>query len=332
MTLNSSDHQTDSTISRPTLVDSMLDLVGKTPMVRLSRLTPTERAEIIIKLESFNPSFSVKDRICHAMIESAEQEGKLKPGYTVVEPTSGNTGNGLAMVCAVKGYRLIVTMPEGMSVERQKQMSHYGAKVILTSARKAMQGAIDKAEEIIATNPNCFMPNQFVNKANIKIHRETTAREILKTLDGKIDAFVAGIGTGGTISGVGEVLKKETPGVLIVGVEPQKSAVISGGKKGLHSIQGLGAGFVPPLLNREIIDEIMCCEDQEAYHFSSKLAQEEGISAGMSAGAAAWAAMNLAQRLGLGKRVVTILPDAWERYLSLNLDDSLSKGSWDVMI
>ena len=330
--MKKSDQFTDSPISRPALVDSMLDLVGKTPMVRLSRLTPTERAEIIIKLESFNPSFSVKDRICLAMIEAAEREGKLKPGYTVVEPTSGNTGNGLAMVCAVKGYRLIVTMPEDMSVERQKQMSHYGAQVILTPARKAMQGAIDKAEEIISTNPNCFMPNQFVNKANIKIHRETTALEILKTLDGKIDAFVAGIGTGGTISGVGEVLKKEIPEVLILGVEPQKSSVISGGKKGLHSIQGLGAGFIPPLLNRDIIDEIMCCEDQEAYRFSRKLAQEEGISAGMSGGAAAWAAMNLAQRLGQEKQVVTVLPDAWERYLSLKIDESLPESSWDVMI
>lgn len=318
-------------IRKPMIADSMLDLVGQTPMVRLSRVKPTERAEILIKLESFNPSLSVKDRVCLSMIEAAEKQGLLKPGYTVVEPSSGNTGTGLAMVCAVKGYQLIVTMPEDMSKERQMQMSHYGARVILTPARKAMQGSVDKANEIVASNPNCFMPNQFVNPSNAQIHRETTALEILDATDGKLDAFVAGIGTGGTITGVGEVLKKENSQIQVIGVEPSKSPVISGGKPGLHCIQGIGAGFIPQVLNRQMVDQIVCCDDDQAFKYVQKLAQEEGVSAGMSAGAATWAAMEIAQKLGPGKRVVTILPDSWERYLSLDVEN-LSESSFNFII
>ena len=328
----SSSSSTYSPLSRPLLVDSVLDLVGRTSMVNLKRLQPTtERADILLKLEATNPGFSVKDRLCLAMIEAAEQEGILQPGATVVEPTSGNTGIGLAMVCAVKGYRLILTMPEDMSQERQEVMKNYGAQVILTPARKVMKGAVEKAEEIVKTNPNCFMPNQFANAANAKVHRETTALEILGATDGKVDAFVAGIGTGGTISGVGEVLKKELPHVLIVGVEPLKSAVLSGGKARVHRIQGIGAGFVPEVLNQEVVDEVLPCKDEVAFHFARRLAKEEGISAGISAGAALWGAMQIAERLGTGKRVVTIQCDSWERYLSLDMDH-LSNDSLNFVI
>ncbi len=308
-------------IQRPALAESVLELIGRTPMVRLNRLTPTEnRADIFLKMESLNPGFSIKDRLCLAMIEAAEREGQLQPGYTVVEPTSGNTGIGLAIVCAVKGYRLILTMPDDMSKERQALMSNFGAQVVLTPARKTMQGAVEKAEEIVRSNPNCFMPNQFINEANAQVHRETTALEILATMEGKIDAFVAGIGTGGTITGVGEVLKREIPGLSIFGVEPISSAVINGGKRGVHLIQGIGAGFVPDVLNLDIVDEVLCCGDDEAYRIARRLAREEGISAGMSAGAAMWAALEVAKRLGPNKRVVTVLCDSWERYLSLEIE------------
>lgn len=310
------------------LVNSVLDLVGKTPMVRLTRLLPLSRAEIVVKLETFNPGSSIKDRVCLAMIEAAEQEGLLKPGYAVVEPTSGNSGNGLAMVCAAKGYRLLVTMPDNVNLEHQLQMKHYGVQIVLTPARKGIQGALDRAKEIVSQNPNCFMPNQFVNAKSITVHRETTALEILETLKGQIDAFVIGVGTGGTLYGVGEILKKQFPHILIVGVETPKSPPISGEP---HEFEKEGTGFIHPLFDSAIVDEVMECDEQKAFQISCRLAQEEGISAGMSAGAAVWAALQIAQRLGAGKRVVTLLPDAWERYLSID-SDTFKEKVWDIMI
>jgi len=300
-----------------TISDSVLALVGSTPMVRLRRITTQAMAEVVCKLESYNPAGSVKDRVALAMIEAAERDGKLRPGDTIVEPTSGNTGIGLALVAAVKGYRLIITMPDDSSPERHALLTNYGAEVVLTPARRLMQGAIDRAREIVATNPRCFMPQQFDNPANPGVHRELTAKEILSACDGKLDAFVAGIGTGGTITGVGQVLRKELDGILIVGVEPASSAVLSGGKPGRHDIQGIGAGFVPSVLDRSIIDETLCCEDENAFSMARRLAREEGISAGISGGGAVWGALEIALRLGPGKRVVTVVPDAWDRYATV---------------
>jgi len=293
--------------------------VGNTPLVRLRRVIPEGSAEVLGKVESLNPAGSIKDRIALSMIEDAEERGLLKPGDTIVEPTSGNTGVGLAMVAAVKGYRLILTMPEDMSVERRKLFSRYGAKLVLTPAVEGMSGAVYAAQELVEKNPGYFMPQQFNNPANPEIHRRTTAREILRATAGRLDAFVAGVGTGGTITGVGEVLKELNPHILVVAVEPARSPVLAGGKAGLHAIQGIGASFVPGVLNREVIDEIIAVRDEDALAMTRRLTTQEGLLVGISAGANVHASVAVARRLGAGKRVVTILPDTGERYLSVNL-------------
>lgn len=296
---------------------NVLELIGKTPLVTIRQLVPSAAASLLAKLESRNPGGSVKDRIALAMIEDAEARGKLVPGATIVEPTSGNTGIALAMIGAARGYKVILTMPENSSRERVALLKRYGAAVRLTPADEGMAGAVAEAESLIAENPDFFMPQQFDNPANPEIHRRTTAREILQATEGKLDAFVAGIGTGGTITGVGEVLKKEIPGVLIIGVEPARSPLLSKGKAGLHGIQGIGANFVPKVLNRDIVDEIVTVEDEDAYLTQGRLAQEEGLLVGPSSGANVFAAAKIALRLGKGKTVVTILPDTGERYLSM---------------
>jgi cysteine synthase A len=298
--------------------DSILDLIGSTPMVRLSRMTDGSSAEIIAKLESFNPMSSVKDRISLAMIEDAERSGKLLEGMTVVEPTSGNTGVGLAMVCAVKGYKLILTMPETMSIERRKLLSALGARLVLTEGKKGMRGALEEAVRIVGKEGSCFMPNQFENPANPEVHKRTTAQEIISSLP-KVDAFVAGVGTGGTITGVGEALKARDPKTLIIAVEPEASPVLSGGLPGPHRIQGIGAGFVPKILNRAVIDRIIKVKENDAMITTRELAKREGILMGISSGAAAWAALQVARELGAGKTVVVVLPDTGERYLSTDL-------------
>ncbi|MEE2787559.1 MAG: cysteine synthase A [Myxococcota bacterium] len=303
--------------ARSRIVGSMAELIGQTPLVRLTRIVPAGHAEVLVKLESFNPAGSVKDRIAWSMIERAEQDGALKPGYTIVEPTSGNTGIGLALVAAIKGYRLIITMPDDASPERRKLLEHFGAQVVLTPAKKLMNGAIERARDIVASNPSCFMPQQFDNMANPQIHRETTGREIIEATDGRVDAFVAGVGTGGTITGVGEVLKAHDPAIRIVAIEPQRSQALSGGATKPHGIQGIGAGFIPSICNRDVIDEVLACEDEAAYQMARALAREEGISAGISAGANVWGAIQVAQTLGPGKRVITIICDAWDRYISM---------------
>lgn len=293
------------------------ELIGRTPIVKLNRITQPQMAFVYAKLESLNPGGSVKDRICLAMIEDAEKKGLLKPGATIIEPTSGNTGIGLAMISAVKGYRCILTMPETMSLERIYILKAYGAEVILTSGIEGMKGAIKKAEELLKSIPHSFMPQQFQNQANPEVHRKTTAQEILKVTDGKIDAFVAGVGTGGTITGVGEALKKHNPKIKIVAVEPKTSAVLSGQEAGPHRIQGIGAGFVPKVLNRKVIDEIIQVEDNDAFKTSQKLAGEEGLFVGISSGAACWAALKVAADLGKGRAVAVVFPDTGERYFSI---------------
>ena len=304
-------------MSNKLVVENVLELIGRTPMVKLRKIVEGEMAEIYAKLEHFNPGGSVKDRICLSMIEDAEKNGRLKPGSTIIEPTSGNTGIGLAMVCAVKGYKCILTMPESMSLERIFILKSYGAEVILTPAIESMAGAIKKAEEILKKTKDAFMPQQFNNPANPEIHRKTTAEEVLTATDGRLDAFVAGVGTGGTITGVGEVLKKKNPNIKIVAVEPSTSAVLSGKIAGPHKIQGIGAGFVPKVLNREIIDEIVTVDDDQAFQITKRLAREEGLFVGISAGAAGFAALKVAGDLGKGKRVVVIFPDTGERYFSM---------------
>jgi cysteine synthase A len=299
--------------------ETILDLVGGTPLVRLNRLPANGSAKVWAKLEAFNPGGSVKDRIGKAMIEDAEESGLLKPGDVIVEPTSGNTGIGLAMVAAVKGYRIILVMPDTLSVERRMLLKAYGAELVLTPGAEGMKGAIAKAEELLHQHKG-FMPQQFKNPSNPEIHRRTTAAEIL-TQVGQLDAFVAGVGTGGTLTGVGEILKDTLPEVQVVAVEPASSPVLSGGSAGKHKIQGIGAGFVPDVLNREIIDEIVRVEDGDALETARRLAKEEGILAGISSGAAAWAAIQVAERLGEGHVVVTVLPDTGERYLSTGLFD-----------
>jgi cysteine synthase A len=307
----------------PKVVNNVLELVGDTPLVRLNRVVPADAATIYGKLESLNPAGSVKDRIALSMIEAAEREGRLKPGATIVEPTSGNTGIGLAMVAAVKGYRLIVTMPEDYSIERRKLLARYGAQVILTPAIEGMTGAVYAARELVEKNPDYFMPQQFENPANPEIHRRTTACEILEATGGEIDAFVAGVGTGGTITGVGEVLKRELGArgrqVLIVAVQPARSPVLTGGRPGLHRIEGIGASFVPSVLNLEVLDEIINVRDEDAYAMTARLTREEGLLVGVSSGANVFAAIQVARRLGPGKVVVTVLPDTGERYLSTPL-------------
>ena len=300
------------------IADSVLDLIGETPMVRLSRIAPADGAEIVGKLDSLNPGGSVKDRIALSMIEAAEEQGLLKPGDTIVEPTSGNTGIGLAMVAAVKGYKLILTMPEDMSIERRRLFTRFGAQVVLTPAIEGMTGAVYAAQEL-QEKKSYFMPQQFNNLANPEVHRRTTAREILRQTDGKLDAFVAGVGTGGTITGVGSVLKAEKPGVLIVAVEPAKSPVLAGGKAGIHGIQGIGASFVPGVLDRGVYDELIAVRDEDAFAMTGRLTREEGLLVGISSGANVWAALQVAKKLGPGKRVVTMLCDTGERYLSVTL-------------
>jgi cysteine synthase A len=299
------------------IADSVLDLIGGTPLVRLRRLPEASGARVLAKIEARNPGASVKDRIAAAMVEDAERRGVLKPGATIVEPTSGNTGVGLAMVAAVKGYRLILTMPEDYSVERQRLFARFGAEIHLTPAIEGMSGAVFAAQELCREHPDYFMPQQFQNPANPEIHRRTTALEILEATEGRLDAFVAGVGTGGTITGVGEVLKSKLPGVLVVAVEPAKSPVLSGGPFRPHGIQGIGASFVPGVLNRSVIDRIMTVRDEDAVAWSRRLSREEGLLAGISSGAAAWAACQLAAELTPAQTVVTILPDTGERYLSL---------------
>ena len=296
--------------------NNVLELVGATPIVRLNQVVGESAAEVWAKLESANPAGSVKDRIALAMIEAAEEAGVLRPGGTIVEPTSGNTGIGLAMVAAVKGYRLIITMFDTASRERRMQIQAYGAEVVLTSAADGMRGAIEKALELKAKNPDYFLPQQFINPANPEIHRRTTGREVLSQMDGDIDAFVAGVGTGGSITGVGEVVKDALPQVRIIAVEPEGSAVLSGGNPGFSYIEGLGAGFVPEVLNSEIFDEVRTISDDDAYEMARRLAREEGLLVGISAGANAHKAAEVARELGPGKKVVTILCDSGQRYLS----------------
>jgi cysteine synthase len=299
------------------IAESVLDLVGSTPLVRLRRLPEASGARVLAKIESRNPGGSVKDRIAVAMVEDAERRGALKPGATMVEPTSGNTGIGLAMVAAVKGYRLILTMPEDMSVERQRLFARFGAEIHLTPAIEGMSGAVFAAEELCRQHPEYFMPQQFQNTANPEVHRRTTALEILDAVDGRLDAFVAGVGTGGTITGVGEVLKTKLPGLTVVAVEPAKSPVLSGGRFRPHGIHGIGASFVPGVLNRSVLDRIVTVTDEDAVAWSRRLSRDEGVLAGISAGAAAWAACKVAAEMRTDQTVVTILPDTGERYLSM---------------
>ena len=300
-----------------TMHKDITELIGRTPLVRLNRLSPTGGATIYGKVEFFNPGGSVKDRICLNMIDEAERLGALKPGGTIVEPTSGNTGIGLALVAAVRGYKLILVMPESMSMERASLLSSYGAQLVLTPAWEGMKGAIRESESIIAQNPSYFMPDQFSNPANPAMHKKTTALEILESLDGKIDAFVAAVGTGGTITGCGEVFKDRIPNVKVIAVEPAGSPVLSGGEPGPHKIQGIGAGFIPKVLNRAILDRVMTVTDDEAYQTAKQLSKKEGLLVGISAGANVFAAQKVAQELGPGKNVVTILCDTGERYISI---------------
>jgi len=305
------------------IVQSVTQLIGDTPLVRLNRIVPEGSAEIYVKLEYQNPGSSVKDRIAISMIEVAEQQGIIQPGVnTIVEPTSGNTGIGLAMVAAAKGYRAILVMPETMSLERRNLLRAYGAELVLTPGSEGMNGSVKKAEEIAAENPSYFLPQQFKNQANVKVHRETTGPEIVEainSLDGKLDAFVSGIGTGGTISGAGEVLKEAFPNIKVVAVEPAASPLLSGGGPGPHKIQGIGANFIPEILNREIYDQVIAIENEDAFETARTVAKKEGLLVGISSGAAIFAALQVAKELGAGKRVVAIVPSNGERYLSTPL-------------
>jgi len=306
-------------MERPLRVTArILDLVGGTPMVQLRNLPGAGAAEVWAKCEHWNPGGSVKDRIAKAMLEAAEADGRIAPGRSViVEPTSGNTGIGLALACVAKGYRLILTMPESMSLERRALLKSYGAEIELTPADADMGGAVAKARELVATLPDAYMPDQFRNPANPEAHRRTTGVEILEQMEGRIDVLVAGVGTGGTITGVGGLLKERVPGVRVIAIEPATSAVLSGGKSSVHRIQGIGAGFVPPVLDRSVIDEIRTITDEEAWETAQALARREGLLVGISSGANVAIACEVARDLGPGKRVVTILCDTGERYFSM---------------
>ena len=303
------------------IFNNIIETIGNTPLVRLNRITEGIEPNIFVKIESFNPGASVKDRICMSMIDAAEKARIINKDTTIVEPTSGNTGIGLALVCAAKGYKLILTMPDSMSIERRKILKAYGTELILTPADKGMKGAIEKAEELAREDDKMFIPQQFKNEANPEIHRKTTAEEIIDDLDGKVDGFVAGIGTGGTITGVGEVLKKKIgEHVKIYAVEPKDSPVLSGGSPGPHKIQGIGAGFVPDVLDTEIYDEVIQVDYNDAVEFTRKLAKFEGIFVGVSAGAAVWAGIyKVSEQFKEGDNIVIILPDTGERYLSTDL-------------
>lgn len=300
-------------------VHNVIDLIGDTPIVRLNKLPSSGSAAIWVKLESFNPAGCVKERIGMSMIDAAEKEGKLKPGGMIIEPTSGNTGIGLAMVAAVKGYRCVLVMPETMSLERRKILQAFGAEIVLTEGPKGMSGAIAKANQLIEEYPNAFMPQQFANKTNVKIHYETTGPEIWDQTGGEIDAFIAGVGTGGTITGVGKFLREKKPDVKLYAVEPEHSPVLSGGNPGPHKIQGIGAGFIPEIMDLSIIDEVLQVSNDQAMETTRRLCKEEGILAGISSGAACFCAINVAATLGEGKNVVVLLPDTGERYLSTDL-------------
>jgi cysteine synthase len=306
--------------------DDITQCIGGTPLVRLNRISEGCGATIVGKLENFNPLWSVKDRLGRAMIDAAERDGKIGPDTIIIEPTSGNTGIALAYVCAARGYKLMVTMPESMSLERRRLLKAFGVEIILTPAAEGMPGAVRRAEQLVAQNKNYFMPQQFKNPANAEIHRKTTAEEVWKDTDGQIDIFVAGVGTGGTITGVGEVLKKRKPSLQVIAVEPANSPVISQRRAGQelrpgkHTIQGIGAGFIPDVLNVDIIDEVVLVQDEDAMETSRQLAKQEGFMCGISCGAAAWAALQVARRPeNSGKLIVVVLPDLGERYLSTKL-------------
>jgi cysteine synthase A len=302
------------------IYDDITKTIGNTPLIRINRLAAGVKATVLAKVESFNPLSSVKDRIGIAMIEDAEKKGLINKDTVIIEPTSGNTGVALAFACAAKGYRLILTMPDSFSVERRQLLKALGAEIVLTDGMKRMQGAVDKADELVKSTPNSFMPQQFNNPANPEAHRQTTAVELWNDTDGRIDYFVAGVGSGGTITGVGEVLKQRKPDVKIIAVEPKGSPVLSGGRPGPHRLQGIGAGFIPGVLNRKVFDEVMAVADDDAAKTAQRLAKEEGILAGISSGAALWAALEVAKRdEAAGKTVVVLLPDTGERYLSTGL-------------
>jgi len=309
------------------IASNITELIGNTPLVRINQLSKGTGAVVAVKLESFNPAHSIKDRIAAAMIEAAELDGKLKKGMTIVEPTSGNTGIGLSMVAAAKGYPIMIFLPENFSRERRLMMRAYGAELVLTPASEGMSGAIKRAEELVFREPDkYFLPQQFKNPANPEIHRKTTAEEIWRDTDGKIDILVAGVGTGGTITGIGEVLKNRKPSVQIVAVEPDASPVLSGGSKGPHQIQGIGAGFIPDVLNTQIYDEVIRVKNEDAMSTARRLAAEEGILVGISSGAAVWAALQVAARTeSSAKLIVVIIPDFGERYLSTVLFSDLAE-------
>ena len=302
------------------IYNNITETIGGTPLVRLNKIAKDIDGDILVKLESFNPGGSVKDRIGLSMIEDAEKKGVLKKGGTIIEPTSGNTGIGLALIAAAKGYKLIITMPDTMSVERRKLLEFYGAKIVLTPGEKGMKGAIEKAEELVKNTPGTFMPQQFKNPANPKIHRETTAEEIWKDTEGKVDILISGVGTGGTLTGIAQVLKKRKKDFKAIAVEPYDSAVLSGNNPGPHKIQGIGAGFIPDVLDKDLIDEVFKVKSEDAFLTAKELAQKEGISVGISSGAALYAALEVSKRdENKSKKIVVILPDTGERYISTDL-------------